>query len=67
MGGKNGKIQEYGKTVRQERDLEILKWRKIMEQRRSQLKITKEKEKKIIESYAYELSQMLNKGETTSR
>lgn len=44
MGGKNAKIQAYGKTVREERNADIQKWSKILELRKKEMKITQEKE-----------------------
>jgi Asp-tRNA(Asn)/Glu-tRNA(Gln) amidotransferase A subunit family amidase len=67
MGQKNSKIIEYGNTVRKERDSEIVKWRKAMEERKKELGISAEKEERITKSYAHELVDMLNEGEATSR
>ena len=40
MGGKNTKIQAYGKTVKEERDTEIKKWAHILEKRKKDLNIS---------------------------
>lgn len=53
MGNKNGKIQAYGKTVREERNLEIKKWEGILSLRKKELKISPDQEERIVKSYAH--------------
>ena len=67
MGGKNGKIQAYGRTVREERDTEIKKWAQLLEQKKRDLNISVDKEKEIVMKYAHELAGLLNEGKVTSQ
>ena len=67
MGGRASQLADYGKTIRAEREEEMQKWRKVMDGRRKDLSITPELEQKITNSFAFELVDLLNNAQATSR